>query len=319
MNKRHQINPAASRRWIPVAMLALGIAGSAALSSSAAASPIVNKITACGKVITTPGFYQVTKDLTGTSGDCIAVKASNVTIDILNTNSTGNPCQSTVIEGSTISGSVGIHIYSGFKNVFIQGEDSNIAQFDFGIQDDGTGSSGDDFNVADNLTTGLLIDGSSSSFSNFFTGNLLSNTSTPCYDASTVPQEFGAELEGTGSQIFNAIATGNTYGIYETGATGGKISLVDSGGNVDGFFLTGGKGNEVYDDIAGFPPGMFPSNTEDGFFVDSSSESGSRFTDNTAEGNGSSDFDIDGDTTCSDNTYWFNFATNPSETCINTP
>ncbi|HUA34043.1 MAG TPA: hypothetical protein VMA09_10595 [Candidatus Binataceae bacterium] len=311
MNKLHQLNTAIASRSIKIAMLALGIAVGAAGSAAALPNP---PITACGQTISTSGYYQVKGNLTA-SGTCITVAASNVTIDILNTASS-DPCNNTTISGSKLSGSAGIHIEPKVKNTFIQGENSVITNFDYGIEDEGTNSSGDDINLSNNLTAGIALLGTGGSFSNFFSGALQHSSGGNC--SLPPPQEFGVYLDGgSGSQIFNGITAGNDYGVFESGSTGSTVALMLSGSNIaDGYQFNGGSKNYIYDDLAG-TDSFIPLSGNDGFGINIISDTNDLITDNTAGGNTDYDINAAGDSTCTSNTYWFNFADMPSTPCIN--
>lgn len=313
MNKLHQINTAIASRSIKIAMLAMGIAVGAA-GSAAAAPPI----TACGKTLSTAGYYQVKGSLSAASGNCITITGSNITVDILR-NGASDPCAHTTISGSQLSGTAGIYIAPTAKNTFIQGQNSVIVGFDYGIKDKGTATTVDDINLTNNLTTGVGLSGTGGSVSNFFSGTLVHFPSgTTCYPALGT-QAFGVYMNGgTGSQVFNGILQANNWGLVESGATNSTVALMLSGGNTsDGYQFNAGSKNFIYDDLAGIDGGPTPPLTGNGAYgINVRSDTGDIVTDNTAGGNVDDDINADSDPTCSNNTYWFNFATNVSSPCI---
>lgn len=317
MNKLHQVNTAIASRSIKIAMLAMSIAVGAAGSAAAANAPI----TACGKTLSTSGYYQVTKSLTAASGtNCITITGSNITVDILNSNG-GDPCNATSIKSdSSSSSSIGIYVKSTAKNTFIQGENSIVAGFGYGIYDQGTGTTVDDINVSNNNTAGVGLGGTGGSVSNFYAGVLQHfPAGGACFPSLANPPEFGVSmLSATNSQIFNGILSANNYGFIETSSTGSTVALMLSGSNnADGYQFNTGSKNYIYDDLAGVDgfttPPLFGNG---GFGINVISDTGDLVTDNTAGGNTDDDINAASDPTCSSNTYWFNFATNVSTPCI---
>lgn len=349
MIRCQQENSAAKGRWIATAMLAMGVAvGGAVLPGSASATPIVVPVTKCGTVISSSGFYQVQKNLNviqAPGKDCIDIKASNVILDIVNHNTTGDPCLGTTIGGDSTSNSpIGIHILSTAKNVFIQGQNSNIVGWQIGIQDDGSSATGEDFNVANNINTGLYLNGvSGSSFSNFFAGQLEDSNAQTCYETpKSGPQTYGVHIQNsTGSQILNADLGGNEiYGAWVDSSSTTRVSLVGAGpgsqgttvsafwfgcnskGNPSGGCSGHGSGNLVYDNatLVANPIPADPPIVGGGIFglVFEKGETGAIVSDNTADNNTIDMYPV-GDPTCSANSYFFNFATNPSSPCVNNP
>jgi len=329
-----------SVRWIAGAMLAMGIAF--ANASSAKAAPIIIPVTKCGTTISKAGFYQVTQNLSSTQApgkDCIDISASNVILDILSNGE--SLCSGRLIKGdSTTKSPVGIHILSSAKNVFIQGQNSNIAGWETGIEDDGSYAIADDFNVTNNVNVGLLLKGvTGSSFSNFFSGILQDTSGADCFPVGIQgPQFYGVEFQNTtGSQIFNAISAGNgIYGVWSTGSSSNRISLVNSGPATGGVqaasFWFGcnskpnpsascsphGKSNLVYDDTTTVltSTGQFINGGGQFGFVFEKGETGYIVTDNAAANNFIDMYAI-GDSTCTANSYFFNFAGFAVPSCIN--
>jgi hypothetical protein len=349
MIRSQQENSAARSRWIAAATLAIGVAlGSVVVPGRAHATPIIVPVTKCGTTISSAGFYQVTKSLNVSQArgkDCIDISASNVILDILNTNSSGNPCSSTTIGGDSTSKSpIGIHILSSAKNVFIEGQNSNVVGWQTGIEDDGSSATGENFNVSNNINIGLLLNGvTGSSFSNFFAGILEDDLGQDCYGVpQSGPQTYGVEvLKSTGAQILNATAAGNAlYGIWFDDSSTSRVSLAGSGpgvqGNTVGAFWFGcnnngnptktctghGTGNLVYDTVTAVanPVSGQPEIVGGGIFgmVVEKGETGYTITDNTADNNNIDIYAV-GDPGCNANTYFFNFAGFPSTPCINNP
>ena len=336
-----------SVRWIAGAMLATGIAFASA--GSAKATPIVVPVTKCGTTISSPGFYQVQNDLSSTQApgkDCIDISASNVILDILTNHQ--ESCNARLIKGDSTSKSpIGIHILKTAKNVFIEGQNVNIAGWGTGIEDEGSSNIGDDFNVTNNVNVGLLISGGTgSSYSNFFSGILQDSSGADCFPAGIQgPQFYGVELRNTtGAQIFNAIAAGNgKYGAWTTGGTSNRISLVNAGpatGGVEpasfwfgcdsnantggacnganGNGTKAGKNNLVYDDTTDVftSTGQFVNGGAQFGFVFEKGETGYIVTDNAAANNFIDMYAIN-DPTCAANSYFFNFAGFAVPSCIN--
>jgi hypothetical protein len=161
-------------------------------------------ISACGAGISKPGFYQVTQNLTASSGDCIDV---NVADTIINLN------------GHSVTGGgsgVGIRFESRAKNSFLEGANATISGFAIGVADYSSSVHGDNFNANGNSTGGILVDGAQSSyFSNFQASN---NGS------------YGVQfLAGSNNVAESAQASSNgSYGIWLNGAAGTRIDNFDT-------------------------------------------------------------------------------------------
>ncbi|HLI81727.1 MAG TPA: right-handed parallel beta-helix repeat-containing protein [Candidatus Binataceae bacterium] len=199
-------------------------------------------INTCGTTISKPGFYQVTQDLTASSGDCIDVNAAKAII---------------FLNGHQLSGNgsgVGIRFSPRAARSFLEGGNATISGFAVGVEDDASYVHGDNFNVNGNVTGGLLVNSAqSSTFSNF---QASSNGS------------YGAHfIMGSGSVAESAQASSNgNYGIWLDGARSVRIDNFDTeqnasagvylgcGSNGPGGSCSGAKrvnsANEIYDGFA---------------------------------------------------------------------
>jgi hypothetical protein len=127
---------------VSVAVLWLGAAG-----PLSAAAPTV--IASCPATISSPGYYATESELSAT-GDCITIKASNVTLALYET-----------IDGDSSGKGTGITIAKGATGVVIRGHGSVVRYFQNGIVDQGGGASIGGLSLENN-TTGLLLAGASS-------------------------------------------------------------------------------------------------------------------------------------------------------------
>src|SRR5579862_8879502 len=118
--------------------LILEVSAVAVLTS--AAITMAADISSCGTTISKPGFYEVTQDLTASSGDCIDVKAARAIV---------------FLNGHQISGSgagVGLHFTNRANHSFVEGGNANISGFAIGVEDDAAFVHGDNFNADSNGT-----------------------------------------------------------------------------------------------------------------------------------------------------------------------
>lgn len=209
---------------------------------ASAGAAIAADISACGATISKPGFYQVTQDLTASSGDCIDVNADKAIV---------------FLNGHQLSGNgsgVGIRFSSRATRSFLEGGNATISGFGIGVEDDASYVHGDNFNANGNVTGGLLVNATqNSTFSNF---QASSNGS------------YGAHfMMGSGSVAESAQASRNgNYGIWLDGAKSVRIDNFDTEQNASagvyigcasngpGGSCSGGKrvnsANEVYDGFA---------------------------------------------------------------------
>jgi hypothetical protein len=230
-------------------------------------------ISSCGAALNKAGFYQVTQNLTASSGDCIDVNVAD-TIIYLNGH------------GITGSGSgVGIKFESRAKNSFLEGANATISGFAIGVADYASSVHGDNFNANGNGAGGVLVsDAQESYFSNFqASGN----------------GAYGIEFLGGSNDVAeSAQADANgSYGIWLDGASGVRIDNFDTeqnklagvyigcASNGPGTACSGAKhvasSNQIYD---GFADGNGPY----GIAIDASA-SGNLVTSVEAMSNSSDD------------------------------
>lgn len=171
---------------------------------ASAGSAMATDISACGTTISKAGFYQVTQDLTATSGDCIDVDAAR-TIVFLNGHQIGGG-----------GAGVGVKFSSRAARSFLEGGNANISGFAVGVEDDASFVHGDNFNANGNASGGLLVNAAeNSTFSNFQASN---NGS------------YGVHfLMGSASVAESAQASNNgNYGIWLDGASAVRIDNFDT-------------------------------------------------------------------------------------------
>jgi hypothetical protein len=92
-----------------------------------------------------PGFYSLNKDLSTNGGDCLIVKARNVTLSLGGHNITG--------AGSDI----GLHVMSTATNFRCDG--GNFTNFAIGVEDDADGATIENTDSEANTDTGVLVNG----------------------------------------------------------------------------------------------------------------------------------------------------------------
>lgn len=207
-----------------------------------AGSAMAADISACGTTLSKPGFYQVTRDLTASGGDCIDVNAARTIVFLGGHHLTGN--------GSGI----GVKFSSRAKGSFLEGGNATISGFAVGVEDGASNVRGDNFNAMGNTTGGVLVSGAQgSTFSNF---QASSNGS------------YGVHfLMGANSVAEGAQASSNgSYGIWLDGAKGVRIDNFDTEQNAMAGVYVGcatngpgtscsggnhlGSANQVYDGFA---------------------------------------------------------------------
>ena len=225
--------------------LILEVSAIAVLASGAAAR--ATDISTCGTIISKPGFYQVTQNLSASSGDCIDVNAPHAII---------------FLNGHQISGGgsgVGLKFSARANHSFVEGGNANISGFAIGVENDAPFVHGDNFNANGNATGGLLVSGAqNSTFSNF---QASSNGS------------YGVRFLATSSAVAeSAQASGNgNYGIWLDGASGVRIDNFDTEQNASagvyvgcsssgpGSACSGAKHNNIANQIYdGFADGNGP-------------------------------------------------------------
>ena len=128
------------------ALTAIFVIAAAMPALAASAIPVIGCTT-----ISTPGFYEVTVPINAV-GTCIVINTSGVTLEVANDitgNGDGIGIQLTSdTEGDVVRGPIGEF-----------GEHATISNFNVGIESDGSGEVIGDFDLDDNLDTGLLING----------------------------------------------------------------------------------------------------------------------------------------------------------------
>jgi len=113
--------------------------------------------------ITKPGFYELETSLTATApGDCIVIKAANVTLNLNNNSVTGyggsTGIRGTVGAEAITSGSgAGIHVMPGAANAFIEGNGAVISRFIEGIEIDAPNAFAEHFTVSTNGDAGVYL------------------------------------------------------------------------------------------------------------------------------------------------------------------
>ena len=269
----------------------------AALASKPARAADINS---CGATISKSGFYQVTQNLTASSGDCLDVNAAGAIIYLNGHNLTGN--------GS----GVGVSFSARAKNSFLEGANATISGFAIGVADYASALHADNFNADHNSTGGILVSNAQASyFSNFQASN---NGS------------YGIEFLGGSDDVAeSAQASANGgYGIWLNGVVGTRIDNFDTeqntlagvylgcASNGPGTACSGGKhnatSNQVYD---GFADGNGPY----GVAIDSTSH-GNLVTSVEAMSNSSDDLLDLGK--CGASTWFGNQFTSASPSgCIN--
>jgi parallel beta-helix repeat protein len=130
------------RSAVTFAMIAAAIAALAGSAALAAPTPVMNCTT-----IKKPGTYEVPSPFTAAApGDCIVIKASDVTLNLNNSEMTG------------IAGSLaGIHVMPGAARVFIEGDGTSISNFTNGIELEGTNGFVEHLSAGNNSANGVWL------------------------------------------------------------------------------------------------------------------------------------------------------------------
>jgi hypothetical protein len=142
------------------------VAASIAIASAASAQPPIPypPSQSCAP-ITKPGFYELETSLTATApGDCIVIKAANVTLNLNNNSITGygdsGAIRQTAGADAITSGSgAGIHVMPGAANAFIEGNGAVISHFIEGIEIDAPNAFAEHFTVSTNGDAGVYLNG----------------------------------------------------------------------------------------------------------------------------------------------------------------
>jgi hypothetical protein len=170
----------------------------------ATTSAMAADISACGTTVSKPGFYQVTQNLSASSGDCIDVNVADTIIYLNGHNLTGG--------GS----GVGINFATRAKKSFLEGANATISGFAIGVADYASSVHADNFNANGNSTGGVLVsDAQAGYFSNFQASN---------------NGAYGIEFLGGSDDVAeSAQADSNgSYGIWLDGSSGMRIDNFDT-------------------------------------------------------------------------------------------
>jgi parallel beta-helix repeat protein len=175
-----------------------------AVASAPFAQPSFTSITACGP-ISKSGAYQLDKPISAsTPGDCIVIKAPNVTLN-LNQNGIAGP----------LTG-VGIHVMRTAANVFIEGGGATISNFLEGVEIDSANAVVENFTAFNNGDAGVYLNGARLAKLSNFTANGNFNDGVRLSRASmNVVQGFYAENNGRYG-IWLAASSRNTIDIGES-------------------------------------------------------------------------------------------------------
>jgi hypothetical protein len=219
-------------------------------------------ISACGCVVTSPGDYSVSADLTATSSsaDCIDIKAKNVN---LNT------------EGYTISGpgAVGINILKSAKNANVQ----------FSLA-----SNLNNYSLVTGFETGIQVAGANTVLYNFQTS---SNSGDGLVFTKTASGSHAADFDASGNG-------GN--GITINGASNLALDDFDAGGGSAGIVMTKSSGDMFEDfdvDLASGGNGLTVTSSKSNTFSDFDAyrDSGNGVEIDNSKGNNFKDFGADSD------------------------
>jgi hypothetical protein len=113
--------------------------------------------------ITKAGFYELETSLTATApGDCIVIKAANVTLNLNNNSITGHGGSGGIrrtagADAITSGGGAGIHVMPGAANAFIEGNGAVISGFIEGIEIDAPNAFAEHFTVSTNGDAGVYL------------------------------------------------------------------------------------------------------------------------------------------------------------------
>src|ERR1035437_24991 len=160
LEPRHLLRIAAA---LAIALLLFHGAAQAQEVESANTPACGSSIAACGCRITTGGTYTVTGDLSGAAGDCIAIKANSVVLNIDKHSITG--------PGSGTSTGAGIHVLKSSSGAFIEGgggpSDITASGWKYGLEVQGKNTISDYFNPHGNVV-GIFLDGATGANINDF-------------------------------------------------------------------------------------------------------------------------------------------------------
>jgi hypothetical protein len=213
-------------------------------------------IAACGCTITKPGTYTVTAALSGGAGDCIAIKASNVILNVHHEGITG--------PGSATSTGAGIHVLKSSGGAFIEGGGGpgniTVSGWKYGLEVDGkntisdfvnssanvvgiflngaTGANINDFNSRNNTVYGAWIRGGKGNQLNC--SNTNNNTKTGTYIGCHADNTRGTACKGvkpsSGNRIYDHSSQNNGDAgiVIDVGNDRNLVTEVSTSGNAGG-------------------------------------------------------------------------------------
>lgn len=357
MNRWHEKSSASGRRWIATATLGLGLAVALALmpgnanaakkktkkTKTPVTSPVVSVptpapttsvkaptplvtgspilITNCGTTLSTSGgFYQVANALVSSqgltkNGDCIDIAATNIALDVHAFSITGNT--------PAASKGVGIRILSSATNAIVEGANSFIERWNYGVEDDANQSTGEDLNLNDNFT-GLYVNGATlSQFtnlalqSNVYGAHYVATNQCGLGDlAATQNGLYGIWIDHSNlTRVWNMNSIENTAANAWFGCgSNGSVGICPNGSK--------GTNNKLYDSDTGMNNEIdnqaLSGDSNIGVMIEKS-ESGDIVTEVDSFGN-SIDFTNGGtDTFCNQNTYFLTNGNLASPPCMMPP
>jgi len=170
-------------------------------STIAWAQPPIVPLTFCG-TISKSAVYEVDALLTSPAGDCLIIRAPNVTVNLNRQIITG--------QGSGAS----VQVLASGANAFIEGDDATISGFSVGIQIDATTVLAENFSAVNNNLAGVYLKGAKlAKVSNF---NSDSN-----WDGVRVAQGTGNTLQSFGAY------RNNHYGVWLLGTNHNSVGGFD--------------------------------------------------------------------------------------------
>jgi Right handed beta helix region len=246
-----------------------------------------SSITTCGCTITKPGYYEVDANLNYTqgltpAGDCIDIKASKVILNLLGYEVYGNDKASPYV-------GVGVRVLKGSNKNFIEGDNSGIRHWNYGIELDGGNSIVEYFQTSYNGQAGVFVNKSNNNNINDFSSDY--NTT------------FGVWLRGgKGNQVNCSDSSNNgVAGVYLGCSASGPSGAACKG-------TPNPKNNKIFDHNAA-------SNGSYGIAL-SKGATGTILTDLGVHTNSTDDM-FDENSNCDNNTWFDNNYSTANQGCIN--
>lgn len=257
---RHQLDPLLwLRTTAPLVIALLLVHGHAWADDEAQAATMAcgTSIAACGCTITGAGTYTVTTNLSSAqgltaAGDCIAIKASNVVLNVHHFSVTG--------PGTGTSTGAGIDVLKSSSGTFIEGGESKPSGWKYGLEVQGkntisdwlepsfnvvgiflngaTGANINDFSINHNSVYGVWIRSGKGNQVNCFGSG--SNTGTGVYIGCHADNTRGTTCPGvkpsSGNRIydFNSTNNGDAGVVIDVGNGGNVLSDLTISGNLGG-------------------------------------------------------------------------------------